>query len=183
MINLERSRMNYDNALRTQKDSAVAEQWQKQGGDQQGQQNKQLMMPPQKQPMQRKRLEQRKKLNSLSKTNAVSRINAIDAIDAIDNIDAVDGVQGIHNVNGAVDFSEAGRFDMKLDIADFVRPPAIHHDLLNKDTLHKTGQSVMLSLELLNASQTLIERAEMLFSEEEMVKSVTDAYKNALIFA
>ena len=47
----------------------------------------------------------------------------------------------------------------------------------------KTSKNILAHLEFVGVNENLLKRATLLLQEEQNVKSVTDAYRNALIFA
>ncbi|MFT6072633.1 MAG: hypothetical protein ACJARD_001668 [Alphaproteobacteria bacterium] len=176
MMGIERNRANYNNVSQIQKNTALSEQWQKQSG------NNTTELKQAKQSF----LEQKNKLQNskkLSKSSQVRRTQSVEAVDAISGIDGVEGINGDLDINAKTSFENAGRFDMKHDIVDFVRPKSVNPEYLSKDSLNKAGKNIMAHLEMVGASEGLLKRADTLLQEEHNVKSVTDAYRNALIFA
>jgi hypothetical protein len=178
MIGMERNRMNYSHIAGTQRESALAEEWKKQSAD-----NKMMMMQSKKSPLQQAQQRQLAKNSEISKTKRIQTVQGIDSVDAIDNIDGIDGIEGDIRINAQSNFQTAGHFDLQQDIVDFIRPKALTPEYLKKNVLMQTSKNIMAHLEIVGASEALVKRAEALLEEENNVKSVTEAYRNALIFA
>ena len=175
MIGMERNRMNYSHIAGTQRESALAEEWKKQSAD-----NKMMMMQSKKSPLQQAQQRQLAKNSEISKTKRIQKVHSIDSVDAIDNID---GIDGDIRINAQSNFQTAGYFDLQQDIVDFIKPKALTPEYLKKNVLIQTSKNIMAHLEIVGASEALVKRAEALLEEENNVKSVTEAYRNALIFA
>ena len=174
MVGIDRNRINFDYATRIQRDGVLAENWQKQAND------ANTLLQGKKPPLQQAG---QKQLAGTQATSQTNRMQAIQAINKINGVDAVDEVDEASSVSARVNFQNAGRFDLKQDIADFIRPKALVADYLKKETLSKTSKNILAHLELSGGSEALMKRAEALLQEENNVKSVTDAYRHALIFS
>ncbi len=179
MVDIDRNRMQYMNINRVRQDSALADAWLKQQSEKNTAfQNREFLNKAQQK-------QSLKQSQSTAKSGQINRVQAIQAIDAVDGIEGVSGVDAVSAIetNPVISFKDAGRFDMKQDIADFVKPQNVPAEYIRKDVLSKTAERVLLHLQASGASENLIKRATMLLEEEHNVKSVTDAYKNALVFA
>jgi hypothetical protein len=182
MNGIERNRMNYDFAARVNRDSVLSEEWKRLNGDIKGKNAPDTMLQSKKSPLQ----EQQEKLlqmQQMVKANKIKKITPMNAIDAINNIDSVNTIDTDMALSHSLNFQDAGRFDLKQDIVSFIRPKALASENFKKEVLNKTGHSIISHLELSGASEALIKRAKSLLEEENTVKSVTDAYRNALIFS
>jgi hypothetical protein len=174
MIGMERNRMNYAQISKTQRESALAEQWQKQSTD-----NK-MMMQAKKNPLQQLQQKQISQQPALSK---LDRIQSVQGIESVDDVNSVNGIDADMSLQNRVDFQNASHFNLQQDIVDFIKPTALRQEYVRKDVLIKTSHNILAHLEVAGASEALMKRAKALLEEENNVKSVTDAYRNALIFA
>lgn len=182
MNGIERNRMNYGFAAQVNRDSVLSEEWKKLNGDIKGKNAKDTALQSKKSPLQ----EQQEKLlqmQQMVKANKLKKIATINPLDAIDTVDSVQTLDTDMALSQNVNFKDAGIFDLKQDIVSFIRPQALRSENFKKEILNKTGQSIITLLEISGASDALIKRAKSLLEEENTVKSVTDAYRNALIFS
>lgn len=172
MIGMERNRMNYAQISKSQRESALAEQWQKQSTD------SKMIMQTKKNPLQQLQQKQILQQPALSKLERIQSIQGIESVDDVQNVDDADMVS-----RNRVDFQNASHFNLQQDIVDFIKPATLRQEYVRKDVLIKTSQNILSHLEIAGASEALMKRAKALLEEENNVKSVTDAYRNALIFA
>lgn len=180
MTNIERNRMNFDVATRTYRDNELREQWLKQSDSNAALLQAKLQSKKSPKETEQKQLAQTQAMN---KTNSIQQIEAVQTIDAINNNDKVQGVTPNIALSKKFDFSTATHFDIQKDIIDFVKPKAISQDYLTKNAMTKTSKNILAHLEFVGVNENLLKRATLLLQEEQNVKSVTDAYRNALIFA
>ena len=79
--------------------------------------------------------------------------------------------------------ADATRFDMKADLAAFVRPPLMSRTMIEKDELWETGRQLLEYLEKIEVSPELVKKAARLLQEEQQVKTLLTGYRNALVFS
>lgn len=181
MIGMDKTRFNYDQISKSNRDKELNEQWQKLNGNLSDKNSQDSSSQSKKSPLQEQQ-EKLAKMQATLKANAVKKANGVNSVNAVSAVNSVQEIDTDMAISQVQSFQNTGRFDIKQDIASFVRPNLVA-DNLKKENLNRTGIAVLERLSLSGASEALINRAKSLFSEEGSVKSVTEAYRNSLIFA
>lgn len=181
MLRMEKTPL-FDAMSKVRQDGALREEWQKLSGDANNKNSGNSSSDSKKSPLQ----EQQMKLSQMQasmKANKSQKIGAVNSVQSVDALSAIEGIDTDIGISSATGYQNGGKFDIKQDILSFIRPTALNADNLKKETLGETGITICTKLELSGASENLISRAKALFQEEATVKSVTEAYRNSLIFS